>query len=405
MRKRVLIIQKTISQYRRRFFELLRAELDREGIDLTLAYGRPEPDEATKGDVVRLDWAVERPTYFVPVGKRRLYWQSCLSLVPGADLVIVEQASKLLVNYPLFALHLAGAKRLAFWGHGRTPKATPPSHYGEAAKAFMSRHVHWWFAYNELSAGYVRELGFPEGRITVVQNAIDTRALVSAAAAVDAARVSALAASLGLSGRKVGLFVGGVYREKRLPFLIAACELIKQRVPEFEMVFIGSGPDRPFIDEAAARNKWMRALGPMFDDEKVPYFKLARVVLMPGAVGLGILDSFALGTPTVTTCVPYHGPEVEYLRPGANGVVVQDCDSPALYADDVAALLHDDAHLTELQAGCRESAALYTAEEMVRRFAEGVKRALQLDDTNGAPRMQHQRRRRQPGPLGESEAE
>ena len=376
MGRRVLIVQKTMPQYRRRFFELLRADLAADGIELVLVYGQPEPDEASKRDLVSLDWAVERHTYFVPLGRRRLYWQPCLSLVRDADLVIVEQASKLLVNYVLQALQLAGVKRLAFWGHGRTPKATPPSRIGEAAKAAMSRRADWWFAYNDLSAGYVRELGFPAQRITSVENAIDTRELVAAGETVTEGELAALRSSLGLAATNVCLFVGGMYREKRLPFLIAACELIRQTVPDFEMLFVGSGPDRHMVEEAVARNPWMHYVGPVFDDDKVPYFLSAKLQLMPGGVGLSILDSFALQVPLVTTSDAHHGPEVDYLENEVNGVVVDETDSPVAYAERVAGLLSEPVTLDALRRGCREAAGAYTAENMAARFAAGITAAL-----------------------------
>jgi exopolysaccharide biosynthesis WecB/TagA/CpsF family protein len=45
----------------------------------------------------------------------------------------------------------------------------------EKWKQIWLTKVDWWFAYNDLSAGIVRSLGYPEERITSVQNAIDTR--------------------------------------------------------------------------------------------------------------------------------------------------------------------------------------------------------------------------------------
>ena len=42
--------------------------------------------------------------------------------------------------------------------------------------------------------------------------------------------------------------------------------------------------------------------------------------LLPGAVGLGVLDSFAFDVPLVTVDLPYHGPEIDYVRDGENGV-------------------------------------------------------------------------------------
>ena len=377
--RRVVVVQRYLAHYQLPFFERLRPLLRQSGVDLVLLYGRPRGGDASRGDAVTVSWGTRIRNRRVPLPGSAVYWQPCLGEAMQADLVFVEQASKLLVNYVLLALQMARVKRLAFWGHGRTPKATQPSRIGEAAKAFMSRRVHWWFAYNDLSAGYVRELGFAAERITAVQNAIDTRALAAAGATVTEDELAALRSKLGLAGTDVCLYVGAMYREKRLPFLVAACELVKKQVPDFEVLFIGSGPDRHVVEEAVARNKWMRYLGPLFDDEKVPYFCLAKLVLMPGRVGLGILDSFALEAPMVTTAVAYHAPEVDYLESGVNGVMVQDSGSPTAYAGHIAALLADPPALELLRAGCRRSARLYSVENMARNFADGVVAALEAE--------------------------
>lgn len=375
--RRVAIVQRYVAQYQVPFFERLRPLLQQSGVDLALLYGDPYGRDASRGDGGSVTWGTSIRNRRISLARRDLYWQPCLGVALQADLVIVEQASKLLINYVLLAGQMAGATRLAFWGHGRTPTATAPSRIGEAAKAAMSRRVHWWFAYNDLSARYVRELGFPAERITSVQNAIDTRTLAVAGAAVTESELARLRSKLGLKGNSVCLYVGAMYREKRLPFLVAACELIKAQVPDFEMLFVGSGPDRHVVKEAASRNDWMRCLDPLFDDDKVPYFRLAKLVLMPGRVGLGILDSFALEAPTVTTAIPYHAPEIDYLDDGVNGVIVKDPDSPAAYADCVAALLADAEALAHLRAGCRRAAPVYSIENMASLFADGVIAALE----------------------------
>lgn len=369
---RVLIILRTIPQYRRRFFELLRAHLAEEGVQLAVVYGQPEPDDVSKRDYVHLDWGVERRTVFIPVGSRYLLWQRCLDLAARADLVVVEQASRLLINYTLPALQAAGVTRFALWGHGRTPRAVPVSRMGEALKRLLSRRADRFFAYNDLSACYVRDLGVRPDRITVVQNAIDSAALAKADVALSDGDVQAEARRLGLAGDNLCLFVGAMYREKRLPFLIAACELVRQRVPDFEMLFLGSGPEQHIVEEAASRNSWMRHIGPLHDARRIPYYRLAKLVLMPGGVGLGVLDAFTLATPLVTTAVSYQGPEIGYLENGVNGVIVKDHDSPAAYASRVADLLADEAALAALRRGCIESAGRYSVERMARNFADGL---------------------------------
>jgi len=374
--RRVAIVHKCLPQWRRRFFELLRDRLAQEAIHLQLIYGQPGAKDAAKKDTVDLEWAQRIQNRIVYFRGRELYWQPCLHLLRGADLVIVEQASKLLVNYVLQARYLWGGTRFAFWGHGKN-FAQYDSHWlGEFLKHRVSRRVHWWFAYNAKSAAVVQSLGFPADRTTLTQNAIDTRALIAATRRFDPSALRGLCDVLELRGRNVCLYAGAMYRDKRLLFLLEACELIRRWVPDFEMIFMGAGIDAGIVTEAAMRHSWIKYIGPKFDHEKVPYFMLSKLFLMPGVVGLAVLDAFALAVPLVTTAVPGHGPEIDYLDDGTNGILVHRVQSPAAYARTVAELLRDEQQRQLLIEGCRAAAEIYTVENMVERFAVGVMQAL-----------------------------
>ena len=100
------------------------------------------------------------------------------------------------------------------------------------------------------------------------------------------------------------------------------------------------------------------------------------MVLMPGLVGLAIIDSFVAGLPIVTTDLDYHSPEIEYLHSGSNGVMVREAEDPGAYAEAVCTLLQNPATLQQLRDGCVESAQHYSMTQMVERFANGVKEAL-----------------------------
>ena len=376
-RPRVVIVYKSFPQYRRSFYAGLREECARRGIDLQLVHGQATAADLAKGDSISLPWATQVRNRFLRVGGRQLIWQPVWRLVRGADLVIVEQASKLLVNYVLQASYLlTGRPPFALWGHGRNFQHESASPAGERVKRFLSRHVRWWFAYNDTSAAVVRSLGMPSERVTSVQNAIDTRGLVAARSRVSDQSLAALRASLALRGDNVGIYAGGMYEEKRLPFLLASCLLIRKEVPDFEMVFLGAGTHADLVRRAAEEHPWIKYLGPVFDEAKVPYFALAKTFLMPGLVGLAVLDAFALEVPLVTTAIDYHSPEVEYLIDGVNGMVVRDTDDPRSYASAVVTLLRDASLRERLKAGCRVARQRYTVEEMITRFADGIVNAL-----------------------------
>jgi len=68
-----------------------------------MIHGSHSKSEALKKDGAEITWAHQINNRRIKMGSRELYWQPCLKHIRGANLVIVEQASKLVLNYVLFS--------------------------------------------------------------------------------------------------------------------------------------------------------------------------------------------------------------------------------------------------------------------------------------------------------------
>ena len=369
-RHRVLIVQRRLTSYRVPLFERLRHALARHAVDLHVAAGQGTEDEDAKRDGGCLEWAELLPTRYY-LGSR-VCWQPLGHIIDGSDLVIVTHENKLLYNHWLVLR--PRRFRLAFWGHGRNWQAQRSGLLRERFKRWEARRVDWWFAYTQRSVHAIEQSGFPRERITSLNNAIDTRELRAMGDSVSQMELDSARRDLGWGESPVGVYVGSLYREKRLSFLLEAAAQIRKRLPGFRLLLIGDGPERETVRRFAAVHDWVRWVGALSGREKVLHLMLGDVLLMPGLVGLSILDAFALERPMVTTAWKLHSPEIDYLTDGMNGLIAPD--DPVGYAEYVAALLTDRARLMRLRSGCRDSAALYTLEAMVSRFSDGIRSTL-----------------------------
>lgn len=366
----VCIIQRRLTHYRVPFFEALREALASRGIQLTLLVGKGTPEEEKKRDVGDLPWVVHVPTHYF-VGNR-VCWQPARYYFDNPDLVVVTQENKLLYN--LLLLTLPRRFRLAFWGHGANLQSLNPHGFKERFKRWTTNHVDWWFAYTQMSADLVAAAGFPGARIAVLNNAVDTTELHRQRQSLTPEELHALRKSLGFETDTVGVYVGSLYADKRLDFLFAAAAAIRREVPDFNLLIVGEGPERDKVQAWCADHPWSRWVGARFDRDKAAHIAVAQIMLNPGLVGLGILDAFVCGVPMITTDCGIHSPEIAYLENGINGVMTAN-DLNA-YVDASVLLLRDASALDVLRDGCAVSAKEYTVENMARRFADGVVRAL-----------------------------
>jgi glycosyltransferase involved in cell wall biosynthesis len=138
---------------------------------------------------------------------------------------------------------------------------------------------------------------------------------------------------------------------------------------------IGDGVDASIVKVYAEKNgEWFHWVGPRYGREKVRYFKLAQFQLMPGPVGLHIVDSLALLTPLITTRIDLHGPEIVYLENGINGIMTEDTEEA--YVREILRFIQDRNYQKKLVEGCSAARKKYTIENMVARFADGINSVL-----------------------------
>ena len=372
--KSVVIIQRVISHYRVPFFQRLQRRLGEMGVQLTVIYGQEDPGVSSTAVNLDEEWAKPVHNLYLSWPGGEVVWQPCLLPASRADLVIVEQAGRLLVNYPLLLLRAVKRFRLAFWGHGRNWQSPGRGGVAELIKSRMSCRVDWWFAYTERTAELLRVRGFADERITVVRNTVDTEELARGVSEVSEEDLSRCREGLAVRGDNIVLFCGGMYPSKRLDFLLDACRRIHESLPDFTVIFIGSGSDQHLIEEAERLYPWVRYLGPVVGEARAVYFRMAKAILMPGLVGLAIIDSFAAGVPLVTTNLSIHSPEIAYLEPGTNGIMTTY--DPSEFSRAVLDLLASPEQQQALAAACRRSAADFSLDQMVERFAEGICKCL-----------------------------
>ena len=380
MNKKVIIVQRRLTHYRVAFFQSLRQALEVHGVELELLVGAGTQEENQKQDSGNISWAIQIPTrYFL---KNRLCWQPVYKYLADADLVIVTQENALLANHLLI---LRPRKfYLAFWGHGANFQSQHPDGLKERYKRWSSKRVDWWFAYTQLSADRLLENGFPGARMTVVNNSIDTSNFRHQIESVTTTEIESLKSSIGFSEGPVGVYIGSLYKNKRLDFLFSAAESIRDSLGTFNLLIIGDGPERNLAQSFCRKHSWAYWAGMQHGRKKAVHVATGQIMLNPGLVGLGILDSFASKVPILTTDCKIHSPEIAYLDNWKNGVMTSNNIDD--YVETAVKLLENPDSMNSLRKSCAASAELFTLERMVSKFSNGILAVLTSDfgEHNGA---------------------
>ncbi len=367
---KVLFVQRMIPDYRLPFFVRLHEKLKEAGVDLYVTTGESLADDYLNDTAEDYSWIIKHRNYYF---YKTIHIHNIKS-IHNYNMVIVMQENSHLINfYLLIRRYMTGRPLMAFYGHGRNLN-TKRNRVREYLKKKISLLPDWWFAYTALTERVLLSNGYPEQRITIANNAIDDSELKRIHSELSEGGRLKLRGELGIGlGAKVALYCGRLINIK-VSFLISSLELIREKNNTFEALIIGTGPLEDEVHQSSKKYEWLHYLGPIYGNDRVKYFCVSDVFLMPGVVGLAILDAFATGLPIITTDCKVHGPEIEYLEQGVNGFITSD--NVKQYSDKVCELLGDEQMLIGMKTNATRISEKYSVDKMADNFSAGIQRAL-----------------------------
>jgi glycosyltransferase involved in cell wall biosynthesis len=385
--KVAILNQGYIPHYRLRFFELLAQR----GGEYVVFHGAPPSwigVEAVKGPFAFPQrWVRNRE---IRIGPWTAIYQPVIReiLTGGYDAVVLGHEVKYLSSLLLAVLAKLRGIALIYWDFGYHPKrgfshrtTTRPSALAVATlfKNTLARLADGYLVYTRSGAERLAEIGYPSERTFVLQNTIDMTEQLRLCDAVQHRDPQAIRARLGLRADSVVFaYLGRLVEFKRVDLLIEAVRRIARSGKAgrpVEALIIGGGPLDGQLRALAADVPEVHFLGPLPAGEEVACcLKIAAAVVIPGAVGLAVNHGFAHGRPMITGHNELHGPEIEYIVDGDNGLIV--CGGAEEFATALAGFGDSPEQQAQLAAGALKARSALRIETMVEQFDTGVRMTL-----------------------------
>ncbi|MCA9239962.1 MAG: glycosyltransferase family 4 protein, partial [Planctomycetales bacterium] len=232
--------------------------------------------------------------------------------------------------------------------------STKVSKLMDSVKRWLAFRCDALIAYGRLSKDYFTALGFPEERIFVAQNTVDT---IRIAADRDNAkrRSDELRRELRLPDKPVVGFLGQIADFKKPLQIVEAFEQARGAGMDAALLIAGKGPGREALETKISDSPHSQDI---FYVPEVPagaeggYFQLFDLYATFAAGGLGILEAMAHGRAVLST--PERYPETELLE------------------DEVTALLSNDFSVESFARRMRAAIESRPHREAIGREAERV---------------------------------
>lgn len=265
------------------------------------------------------------------------------------------------------------------WGHGYSKQEGPMKRW---LRWSVSRLCQGIIVYSHNVADDLTRAGFDRHRIFVAQNTID-QSEIQAARQHWLDRPAELQAfrkqhRLDDQGPRL-LFVSRLEHLNRTDILLQALNILRQSFPTISATIVGDGEASPSLKALAKQlnlDHCVRFTGAIYKDlDLAPWFLSSDVFVYPSNIGLSLLHAFGFGLPVVIgNTMHLHGPEVEALQPGSNGLTFEH-NNPRELARELQNLLNNPARLKAMAQNAHDTAC---NEFTLKRMVDGVESAIRF---------------------------
>jgi glycosyltransferase involved in cell wall biosynthesis len=284
-----------------------------------------------------------------------------------ADLYVVEFGVRNI--FQILFLKILGKGELAFWGHGRE-RSRNFNKFENILRTRILSLADYFFVYTESGKEYlVESASFVKERIFVVNNSTDTRLIASAKLTSFEDPPSSLPLSFSDQNCVTVAAIASLEKSKKIDVVLEIHSRMREEIYNFQTLICGDGPERENLERISTEGVFF--LGRVSPSELAQISKIIVAIVSPGPVGLVVTDSFAMGTPIITSASQNHGPEFSYLINNVNGLIVPDL--PNMYVEAIKRMIWDTNLKNSLQLGLAKSVQDYNIEIMVSNYLSGIK--------------------------------
>lgn len=214
-------------------------------------------------------------------------------------------------------------KKLYIWTHGWLGKENGVKRIIHKAFFRLSDGI---FVYNNRSKDLMIKGGVSPDKITTIYNSLDYELQIVIR---NKLHPSGIYQNHFGNDRHVIIFLGRLTKVKRLDWLIAALHILHHRGEYYNLVIVGDGENRGFLEkkaeeEGVSKSVWF--CGACYDEGKnAEYFYNADLCVSPGNVGLTAIHAMTYGCPVITNDDFNHQmPEFEAIEKGKTGDFFQN---------------------------------------------------------------------------------
>lgn len=232
-------------------------------------------------------------------------------------------------------------------------------------RGFTAARCPYIIANSRLSrSGILRHYAFPAERIVVAHNGVDPVRFTPASRPLHR---EATRQRLGIGPDEYAvLFVGQGFARKGLGTLLAAVAALDRRGAGARLVVVGRGSRRPWMRAAARLGIESRVSMVGHTSDPTPFYAAADAFALPTVFdpfANATLEAMAAGLPVVTSG---QNGAAEILRSGVDGVVVDDPENVAGFAEALASLA-DPATRGAMGERARETSLQYSWDQPLER--------------------------------------
>jgi len=227
--------------------------------------------------------------------------------------------------------------KLAIWTHGikNDELSSPFRSFRGKVSLFIYRRMDAVLFYSQARKEITSKFIKKNDHFFVATNTLDTDHLFAMRAEFDKETKAGIREKLGIKSRFVIVYTGRLLQSKRIDLLLETFAMLVRK-HSVELHIVGDGPEMTLVKEYQKKYPGIITHGAIFDEMVVGKIIYASdLMLMPGYIGLSLVNCFALGVPVISCKTsdegPFHSPEIEYLQEGFNGALGAS-DANSLYS-------------------------------------------------------------------------